>query len=127
MGFLDAICEGSFVRRTDGRLLFFPWGALGRGYVIPSEERCRRMRRELKILFVVNLCALPILVVPFHERVGLLPFAAAALALVGFAVLRLALMTRGLVPTPERLARREGIERTLRALRAGRRRGPETR
>jgi peptidoglycan/LPS O-acetylase OafA/YrhL len=127
MGFLDAICEGSFVRKPDGRTLFFPWGALGRGYLIPSEERCRRMRRECKILFVVNLCTLPILVVPFYERVGLLPFAGAALVLVGFAVLRLALMTRGLVPTAERITRREGIGRTLQALRTGRSDGSETR
>jgi peptidoglycan/LPS O-acetylase OafA/YrhL len=126
MRFLDAICEGSFVRKPDGRLLFFPWGILGRAYEVPSEERWRRMRRELKILFVVNLFALPILVVPFYERVGLLPFAAAALVVVGLAVLRLALMTRGLVPTPERTTRREGIGRTLRALRT-RRRGGETR
>jgi hypothetical protein len=55
MGYFDALTSSSFKTTDDGRRLFFPWGTLGRGYDIPSEEELERLRRHVKAYMVVSL------------------------------------------------------------------------
>jgi hypothetical protein len=38
MGFFNALTSSGFKTGQDGRKLFFPWGVLGRGYIIDSER-----------------------------------------------------------------------------------------
>ena len=45
MGYFDALTSGYFKTAPDGRKLFFPWGVLGRGYAIDSEQDYERLRR----------------------------------------------------------------------------------
>ena len=117
VGLLDALCEGSFVRARDGRMLFFPWGAAGRGYAIPDDARYRRLRRELRRLLGQGLVALPIVAALGIERVGLAPVAATGVLLALLGALRVASLARGLAPTDERITRAESNARVLRALR----------
>jgi Na+-driven multidrug efflux pump len=52
--YFDALLGGSsFKTASDGSRLFFPWGGLGRGYVIASERDYQRLRRQIKIYFTV--------------------------------------------------------------------------
>jgi len=115
-GVLDALCEGTFVRRGDGRILFFPWGAVGPGYALASEREHQRLRREVKRLLVLGLFAAPLAAGLGLRAFGLGPIAAlgALLALVGG--LRLAWLTRSLERSPERLTRAEGNARVARAM-----------
>lgn len=117
MGLLDALCEGSFVRSADGRMLFFPWGAVGRGYAIPSDEAYRRLRRETKRLLALGLCGVPLAALLGIARLGPGPLLALGLLLALLGVLRLALLTRGLERCPERITRAEANARVLGALR----------
>lgn len=63
MGYFDALASSSFKTTEDGRRLFFPWGVLGpwpwgtlgRGYAIPSEEEFVRLHRRVKSFMVVSL------------------------------------------------------------------------
>jgi hypothetical protein len=55
MGYFDALTSSSFKTTEDGRRLFFPWGTLGQGYVIPSEKDFERLRRNVKVYLVVSL------------------------------------------------------------------------
>jgi predicted membrane protein len=54
MGYFDALASTSFKTAEDGRRLFFLWGPLGRGYVIPSEEQFERLYRQVKIFSIVS-------------------------------------------------------------------------
>ncbi|TFG97893.1 MAG: hypothetical protein E4H11_01275, partial [Myxococcales bacterium] len=103
MGLLDALCEGIFVRRSDGRVHFFPWGAAGRGYALASEEEHRRLRGKTKRLLALGLLGCPLVAALATEPLGLRPMAAFALLLALFGVLRLAWLTRGLERSPERI------------------------
>jgi hypothetical protein len=50
----DALLGGSsFKTASDGSRLFYPLGHLGRGYVIASESDYQRLRRQVKIYYVV--------------------------------------------------------------------------
>ena len=55
MGYFDALTSSSFKTTEDGRRLFFPWGTLGRGYAIPSEEEFERLRRRVKAYLAISL------------------------------------------------------------------------
>jgi hypothetical protein len=62
MQILDAYLGAPFKTAADGGRLFFPWGAFGRGYVIPTEEDFERLRRRMKYALIVPL---PIFFVAF--------------------------------------------------------------
>ena len=55
MGYFDALTSGYFRTTEDGRRLFFPWGPIGRGYVVGTAEQFRRLRRRIRSYYVVSL------------------------------------------------------------------------
>jgi hypothetical protein len=117
MRFLDALCEGSFVARADGRVSFFPWGALGPGYAIPSEVSYRRLRRETRRLLALGIFGIPVVAALGAPSVGGHRIVAIGIAIAGLGTLRLALLTRGLERIPDRITRAESNARVARALR----------
>jgi hypothetical protein len=116
-GLLDALCEGAFVRAPDGRRLFFPWGAAGRGYAVPDEARYRRLRREMRRLVGIGLAGVPIVAMLGRELLGLASVAAIGVLLAALGALRVASLARGLAPSRERITRAESNARVARALR----------
>jgi hypothetical protein len=57
MGYFEGLVSSSFKTTEDGRRLFFPWGVLGRGYTVGSEEHYSRLRNQVKAYTVVSLLA----------------------------------------------------------------------
>ena len=55
MGYFDALTSSAFKTADDGGKLFFPWGTLGRGYVLGSDEDYLRLRRQIKIFMIAAL------------------------------------------------------------------------
>ena len=49
MGYFDRLTSSYFRTGKDGRRLFYPRGAMGRGYVVPSEDEYQRLHRIAKI------------------------------------------------------------------------------
>ena len=47
LGYFDALADSSF-KKIDGQWCFYPWGVLGRGYVIPTEQEYLRIRSLTK-------------------------------------------------------------------------------
>jgi hypothetical protein len=76
MGYFDGLTSGSFKTAQDGRRLFFPWGVLGSGYAIASEQDYLRLRQQVKAYMAVTLVA--VIVSGMHDPY-LAPLAAAAL------------------------------------------------
>jgi hypothetical protein len=55
MSTFDFLTRGSIQVAPDGRRVFFPWGVIGRGYVISSEVNCERLRQHKAIGFLAGL------------------------------------------------------------------------
>ena len=55
MGYFDALTSGAFKTTPEGRRLFFPWGAMGRGYEIGPEQDYETLRRRIKLWTIVGL------------------------------------------------------------------------
>lgn len=94
-----------FRMAADGRKLFFPWGAMGKGYVIADEASYERIRKTRKILlgssFVFIVAALALQRQhPFAPYYVAAAYAAAYGVWARFAV-------GGLLPTDEKLTMRE--------------------
>jgi Ca2+/Na+ antiporter len=68
MGYFDALTTSSFKTTDDGRRFFFPYGIIGHGYIIPTEDDYYKMRRTVKIYmmvsfpFVIMATQLPLLI-----------------------------------------------------------------
>ena len=58
MNFIDSLTAGSFKLANDGRTLFFPWGSMGRGYIVPSERHVAKIRWALRMFIVFGFVIL---------------------------------------------------------------------
>lgn len=54
-GYFNALASGNFKTGADGRKLFYPLGALGRGYIIPSDEAYERLHRWHRTYMMVSM------------------------------------------------------------------------
>jgi hypothetical protein len=55
MGYFDALTSSSFKTTEDGQRLFFPWGTMGLGYRVESEEQFQRLQRQVKTYLMISL------------------------------------------------------------------------
>jgi hypothetical protein len=103
MGYFDVLTVGCFKTAQDERKLFFPWGILGRGYIIPSERDYLRLQQQIKICVGVGL-----VVVVGVASLGsfLVSFVVTALV-IGFYTVWSLYLLRGLQRSDERLSFQE--------------------
>jgi len=114
MGYFEGLTSSSFKTTADGRRLFFPWGVLGRGYAIDSEERYERLRKQVKAYIVVSL--LLVIAAPAFFRADnlMVPFALAGVS-VAFYVAWMCVLLPRLGTTDEALSLRESMSSQARA------------
>lgn len=111
MGYFDGLTSGSFKTAQNGQKLFFPWGYLGRGYVLASDQDAERLRRQVKTYYVVMLVAI---VATSGTHAFILSAAVAALAIVFYAVWARRQVAR-LQPAAEAMSFRESSVSQARA------------
>jgi hypothetical protein len=108
MGYIDALTSSCFKTAQDGSKLFFPWGTLGRGYVIPSQPVYERLQRQVSAVMALTL-PVSITVVVLSNLFGLTIVALAIVLCIACAMVWTRYVVRGLQPTTERLSLQESI------------------
>ena len=111
MGYFDALTSSAFKTTPDGRRLFFPWGALGRGYEIGPEQDYETLRRRIKLWTIVGL----VLILAASQVLGFLAGFIAAAAMIAFYFGWMRYVLRSLRPSAERLTVRESMIAQARA------------
>ena len=111
MGYFDALTSGYFKTAPDGRKLFFPWGVLGRGYTIDSEQDYERLRRQVKAYTIVSL-VLIVGVTALQAYVGAVVIGA---LLIAFYLGWMRYLLRGLQASDERLSLQDSMTSQARA------------
>jgi hypothetical protein len=111
MGYFNVVTNGYFKTAQDGRKLFLPWGVLGRGYIIASEQDYLRLRQQIKIYTVVML----VLVIGSVSLQGKLGGFVIATLLTGFYLVWTRYLLRGLQRSDERMSLQESIASQARA------------
>jgi len=86
-------------------MLYFPWGVVGKGYVMPSQRDYERLHRDLKIYQLVSL----IVIIALAAMGWLLGCIIAAVVLVGLYAIWALYQTRGLAPSDEKMSMRENM------------------
>jgi hypothetical protein len=60
MSYLDALVNSLFKKSGSGATLFYPYGIIGKGYVVSSASEHSRIRSGLKVYYVVMFLAMGI-------------------------------------------------------------------
>jgi hypothetical protein len=107
MGYFDVITGGAFKTDDDGRKLFFPWGTLGRGYVLGSDQDDLRLRGQIKIFMIAALGL--IVVSAALQSCSYLVSLAVTPVLIGFYALWMAYLLPRLGASDERLSLQESM------------------
>ena len=63
MGYFRTLTNSSFKLDSEGNTIFFPWGILGKGYVLPNNEIEENIRKFLTAYYLIGLTLLLIIVV----------------------------------------------------------------
>ena len=103
MAYFDALTSASFKQDRNGHMLFFPWGTLGRGYVLATEEQHRTAKVIVRGCLVSSL----LLGVGVGVTFGILYACATLVCLYGLYVYEVCSLTRGLAKATEPLTRDE--------------------
>lgn len=108
MGYFEALAASSFTADSEGRRIFFPWGVLGKGYVIPTEDEYERLRATLVRTYQVLFPATVLLAVLFRSWMPWVLFALPSLFVLGYPIwVRRA--TSGWNQSAQRLSLRQSI------------------
>jgi hypothetical protein len=59
VGYFDGLASGAFKKDESGRTIFYPWGVLGRGRLLPDEAAEKKSYGFIKLYFQI---ALPLIV-----------------------------------------------------------------
>jgi|SRR6516162_3715466 len=112
MGYFDFLTSSYFKAGRDGRKQFFPWGILGDGYTIASEQDYLRLQQQIKIYMIVSL----VLVIGAASLKGDLVGLLIAMLLIGFYSVWTRFLLRRLQRSGERLSLRESSTSRARLL-----------
>jgi hypothetical protein len=104
MGYFDALTESSFKTAQDGTRLFFPWGIMGSGYRIATEQDYLRLRQQIKAYMIISF----VLIIPLVLLVGAAAFAI-LVPLMGFYLVWMRYVLRDLTRSDEQLSLRESM------------------
>lgn len=111
MGYFDALTSSAFKTTPDGRKLFFPWGALGRGYEIGPEQDYETLRRRIKLWTIVGLA----LILVTSQLLGFLASFIVTAAMLALYLGWMQFLLRSLRPSDERLTIWESMTTQARA------------
>lgn len=55
MGYFDGLTEASFKKDSQGQTLFFPWGVIGKGYIVTDSKKEAQLRKFTKLNYMITL------------------------------------------------------------------------
>lgn len=55
MGYFEGLVAASFKSDEKGQVIFYPWGIIGKGYILSSEENEIEVRKFVKLYYIVSL------------------------------------------------------------------------
>jgi hypothetical protein len=93
--YFEGLVAGNFKTAADGQRLFYPWSVWGKGYVLPDAHAEQRIRKLLKIYYMVWL-PLVIIIVSIASSFGFYYAFAYAFALIPVGLLVYGVVVRSL-------------------------------
>jgi hypothetical protein len=112
MGYFDGLASGIIKKDKDNQPVYYPWGVLGKGYVLPNAERETAIKNMVVLfyqlffgLFFVHLFVLK----------NILIFAILTIALLAWFLLKSHQLTKDCAVSDEKLTLKEGYTNSAKA------------
>lgn len=112
MGYFDVLASGIIKKDKDNNPVYYPWGVLGKGYVLPDAERETAIK-NMVILFYQILFGLLFLHLILLKNV--LIFAVLVVALVIWFLVKIQQLTKDCPKRDEKLTLKEGYTNSAKA------------
>ena len=112
MGYFDGLVSGAFKKDAAGHTVFYPWGILGKGYVVPSVVEEERLRSFLKTMYMILLPGIIIIQVVFGAWVN---FVIVIPVYIAWYVMWVRRTTAGMQVSVEKLAMGEAYKNSARS------------
>lgn len=61
MGYFDGLVSGAFKKDAEGNTVFYPWGIMGKGYILRTVAEEEKLRGALKLNYMIILPAIIII------------------------------------------------------------------
>lgn len=110
MGYFRSLTNSSFKQGDNGESLFYPWGVLGKGYILESVEQENKIRNYLTNYYIVSLLSIIIIGAFLGLWIVLVPLV--PIVFIAWWPITKAL-TRGLKETGIKLTVKENFEKQL--------------
>ncbi len=111
MGYFDGLTDASFKKDSQGKDLFFPWGILGSGYVLESEEQKEKFRKFFKTMYLTVFLTIFIIQIIFTAWINILLLPAFYI----WFHLTIKKMTKGLQKSNEKLKTYEAYQNSAKS------------
>ncbi len=111
MGYFDGLVSGSFKKDVESNTVFYPWGIMGKGYILRTAGEEEKLRGALKLNYMIMLPAI-ILIQIFIG--AWLNFVLVPVYIVLFMVW-VKHVTKGLEPSYEKLSAAEAYKSSARS------------
>jgi hypothetical protein len=54
VGYFDGMTDALFKKQADGGVVFYPWGAMGNGYLVTQPQKASRLRAFVRGFYVIT-------------------------------------------------------------------------
>jgi hypothetical protein len=122
MGYFDGLTDAAFKQDQLGNTVFYPWGVIGRGYILTDPAKIDQARLFMRRWYQINIfCATPILTMAIIPRAVPLPVKIAlavtyAVIATGWFVLRSRQLTAAAEISGERMRFRDSYTNAAKGL-----------
>ncbi len=103
MGYFEGLAEGSFKSDSQGNILFYKWGVLGKAYILPDKQKEAEIKSFVMLFHKVSLASIIGVGIVFHWLYTLI----IAVPLLLWYLIKINNLTKGLSISTEKFSLKE--------------------
>jgi hypothetical protein len=112
MGYFDGLASGIFKKNKQNQSVYYPWGVLGKGYVLPDTERETAIKNMVIMFYQLFFAILIMFFIIFNN---MLTFGIGTLGLVVWFLYKSKQLTKDCPVSTEKLTLKEGYTNSAKA------------
>ena len=112
MGYFDGLASGIFKKNKDNQSVYYPWGILGKGYVLPDAERESAIKNMVILFYQLFFAVFVIFSIIFKN---ILIFGLGVIGLIVWFLYQSKQLTKNCPVSTEKLTLKEGYTNSAKA------------
>jgi hypothetical protein len=112
MGYFDGLASGIFKKNKDNQSVYYPWGMMGKGYILPNAERESAVKNMVILFYQLFFAVFVIFFIIFKN---LLIFGIGTIGLIVWFLYQSKQLTKDCPVSDEKLTLKEGYTNSAKA------------